>query len=211
VLEDAGFQVTIPREHLCCGRPLYDYGMLGRARRYLERVIDRLRAEIRAGVPVIGTEPSCVAVFKDELCKILPQDEDASRLARQTFHLGEFLDHVDYEPRARSGRALLHGHCHQRATNGLDGTRKMLERMGLEVELPDSGCCGMAGSWGYEQPHYEVSIACGERVLFPAVRRAGADTLLVSDGFSCRNQIEDGTGREALHLAQVLRLEASSG
>jgi FAD/FMN-containing dehydrogenase/Fe-S oxidoreductase len=211
VLEDAGFQVTIPREHLCCGRPLYDYGMLGRARRYLERVIDRLRAEIRAGVPVIGTEPSCVAVFKDELCKILPQDEDASRLARQTFHLGEFLDHVDYEPRARSGRALLHGHCHQRATNGLDGTRKMLERMGLEVELPDSGCCGMAGSWGYEQPHYEVSIACGERVLFPAVRRAGDDTLLVSDGFSCRNQIEDGTGREALHLAQVLRLEASSG
>jgi Fe-S oxidoreductase len=204
VLEDAGLNVTIPAGHLCCGRPLYDYGLLGRARRYLDRILDRLREDIRRGTPLVGIEPSCVAVFKDELGKMLPHDEDAKRLAKQTFHLGEFLARLDYEPPRLSGRALLHGHCHQQATKGVDGTRQLLERAGLEVDLLDSGCCGMAGSWGYERAHYEVSIACGERVLFPAVRVAAPDTLLVADGFSCRNQIEAGTGREALHLAQVL-------
>jgi Fe-S oxidoreductase len=203
-LEEAGHRVTIPREHLCCGRPLYDYGMLGRAERYLNRVLARLRDDIRAGTPVVGIEPSCVAVFKDELRKLLPHDEDAKRLAKQTFHFGEFLGR--HEPPSFSGNALLHGHCHQKATGGLEGTRQVLERMGLEVEVLDSGCCGMAGAWGYERDHYDVSMACGERVLFPAVRRAADETLVVADGFSCRNQIEAGTGREALQLAEVLRL-----
>jgi Fe-S oxidoreductase len=178
--------------------------MLRRAGRYLNRVLAQLRDDIRDGTPVVGIEPSCVAVFKDELRKLLPHDEDATRLAKQTFHLGEFLGR--HEPPPLPGKALLHGHCHQKATGGLDGTREVLERMGLEVDVPDSGCCGMAGSWGYEKGHYDVSIACGERVLFPAVRRADPETLVVADGFSCRSQIEAGTGREALHLAQVLRL-----
>src|SRR5581483_12396411 len=105
------------------------------------------------------------------------------------------------------GRALLHGHCHHKATGGVDGERKLLEAMGLDVEVLDSGCCGMAGSWGYEPGHYEVSQACGERALFPAVRGAGRDDLVVADGFSCKTQIEQGVdGRRALHVAQVLKL-----
>jgi Fe-S oxidoreductase len=203
-LEDASFDVVIPTGHLCSGRPLHDYGMLDQAEAYLRNVLDRLREDIHAGTPVVGIEPSCVAVFKDELCKLLPHDEDARRLAKQTFHLGEFLARAPGEPPRRTGKALLHGHCHQLATGGVTGTREVLERTGLEVELLDSGCCGMAGSWGYERQHYDVSIACGERVLFPAVRDEDSRTLVVADGFSCRNQIEAGTGRKALHLAQVL-------
>jgi Fe-S oxidoreductase len=205
-LEAAGYHVVIPDGHLCCGRPLYDYGMLRRARRYLGRVLDALRADIREGTPVVGVEPSCVAVFRDELAKLMPRDEDGKRLAKQASHLGEFLEREGYDPPVLPRKVLLHGHCHHRATGGIDSEQKLLERMGAEVETPDSGCCGLAGSWGYEAKHYEVSMACAERVLLPAVRRAAPDTLLVADGFSCRTQIDHGAGRKPLHLAQVLRL-----
>jgi Fe-S oxidoreductase len=206
VLESAGYRVEVPGGHVCCGRPLYDYGMLDTARRYLERVLDLLREDIRAGVPVVGLEPSCVAVFKDELVKMLPHDQDALRLARQTFHFSEFLDEEGYEPPVLPGKALLHGHCHHKATGGISSEQKLLEAMQLEVEAPDSGCCGMAGSFGFEASHYDISMACGERVLLPEVRKAGPDTVLVADGFSCRTQIEQGgTGREAVHVAEVLQ------
>jgi Fe-S oxidoreductase len=205
-LEAAGYRVVVLAGHLCCGRPLYDYGFLGLARRYLTRVLDALREEIRAGTPVVGIEPSCVAVFKDELGKLMPDDEDGTRLAKQTFHLGEFLEREGYEPPLLPRKVILHGHCHHKATGGIASEQKLLERMGAEVETPDSGCCGLAGSWGYEAEHYDVSMACGERVLLPAVRRASTDTIPVADGFSCRTQIEHGTGRKALHLAQVLAL-----
>jgi FAD/FMN-containing dehydrogenase/Fe-S oxidoreductase len=212
-LEEAGFHVVIPQLHLCCGRPLYDYGMLGLARRYAEKVVGHLRADVRAGVPVVGIEPSCVAVFKDELPKLLTLDEDAERLAKQTFHLSEFLAGLDgYEPPALSGRALLHGHCHHKATGGIGPERKLLERMGLEVEELDSGCCGMAGGWGYEPDHYDVSMACGERVLLPKVRKAPPETVVVADGFSCKSQIEQGdTGRRGLHVAEVIKLARERG
>jgi FAD/FMN-containing dehydrogenase/Fe-S oxidoreductase len=206
VLEAAGYRVTVPGGHVCCGRPLYDYGMLRGARRYLERTLRLLAQPIRLGIPVVGLEPSCVAVFKDELGKLLPDDEDAARLAKQTFHFSEFLEREGYEPPPLPREALMHGHCHHKATGGIESEQQLLERMGLRLEAPDSGCCGLAGSWGYEAAHYDVSMACGERVLFPAVRAAGADTLVVADGFSCRTQIEDGTGRKALHVAQVLAL-----
>ena len=206
-LEAAGFHVQVPRGHVCCGRPLYDYGFLGLARRYLRRTLATLREEIRAGVPVVGVEPSCVAVFRDELVKMLPDDEDAKRLRKQTFHFAEFLSRDDgYEPPQLAGRALLHGHCHGRATNGFTPEQKLLERVGLEVETPDSGCCGMAGAWGYEADHFEVSRACAERVLLPAVRDAAPQTLLVASGFSCRSQVEQLAGPKPLHVAQVLRL-----
>ena len=206
-LEDAGCNVVVPQQHLCCGRPLYDYGMLGLARRYAEKVVSHLRDDIRAGVPVVGIEPSCVAVFKDELKKLKTLDEDAERLSKQTFHLSEFLAKLEYEPPPLPGKALLHGHCHHKATGGLSPEKQLLEKMGLEVEELDSGCCGMAGGWGYEPDHYEVSMACGERVLLPKVREASPETLVVADGFSCRSQIEQThTGREALHVAQVLKL-----
>jgi FAD/FMN-containing dehydrogenase/Fe-S oxidoreductase len=207
-LEAAGFHVQVPQGRVCCGRPLYDYGFLGLARRYLQRTLAALRDEIRAGVPVVGVEPSCVAVFRDELAKMLPDDEDAKRLCKQTFHLAEFLvrEEHGYEPPQLSGRALLHGHCHGRATNGFDPERKLLERVGLVVDAPASGCCGMAGAWGYERGHFDVSLACAERVLLPAVRDAAPQTLLVASGFSCRSQIEQLAGPKPLHLAQVLRL-----
>ena len=206
-LEDAGFHVQVPRGHVCCGRPLYDYGFLRFARRYLERTLDALRDEIRTGIPLVGLEPSCVAVFRDELRKMLPDDEDAKRLCKQTFHLAEFLTREgEYTPPQLAGRALLHGHCHGRATNGFTPEQKLLERVGLTVETPDSGCCGMAGAWGYERSHFDVSKACAERVLLPAVRDASPQTLLVASGFSCRSQIEQLGDAKALHVAQVLRL-----
>jgi FAD/FMN-containing dehydrogenase/Fe-S oxidoreductase len=205
-LEAAGYRVRMPRGHLCCGRPLYDYGFLGLARRYLQRVLDELRDDLRAGVPVIGIEPSCLAVFRDELPKLMPDDEDGHRLCAQSVHFAEFLRQEGFEPPPLPRRVLLHGHCHHKATGGIDPERELLEAMGLEVEVLDSGCCGMAGSWGYEAGHYEVSQACGERVLFPKVREAAAEALVVADGFSCKTQIEQGVGRKALHVAQVLKL-----
>jgi FAD/FMN-containing dehydrogenase/Fe-S oxidoreductase len=208
-LEDAGFDVVVPSTHLCCGRPLYDYGMLDLAEAYLRKVLDRLRDDIRAGTPVVGVEPSCIAVFKDELVNLWPNDEDAQRLCTQAHHFGEFLatQAGDWEPPQLRRKVLLHGHCHHKATGGTGPEKKLLERMGADVEELDAGCCGMAGGWGYETGHYDVSVACGERMLLPKVREAAADTLVVADGFSCRSQIEQGdTGRRALHLGQALAL-----
>jgi Fe-S oxidoreductase len=211
-LEDAGFHVVVPQLHLCCGRPLYDYGMLDLATRYALKVVDHLREDIRAGTPVVGIEPSCVAVFKDELPKLLTLDEDAERLSKQTFHLSEFLEQHGYEPPALRGKALLHGHCHHKATGGTSPEKELLEKMGLEVEELDSGCCGLAGGWGYEPDHYDVSMACGERVLLPKVREASPETLVVADGFSCRSQIEQaGTGRRGMHVAEVIKLAHDRG
>jgi Fe-S oxidoreductase len=212
VLERAGYRVDVPEMHVCCGRPLYDFGLLDLARRYLLRVLDLLREDIRAGVPVVGVEPSCLATFKDELLKMLPHDEDAARLCKQSFHFAQFLEQEGYEPPALARTALLHGHCHHKATGGVEGEQKLLEKMGVEVEAPDTGCCGLAGSFGFVADHYDISMACGERVLLPAVREAAPDTIVVADGFSCRTQIEQGrTGRRALHVAEVVKLAYDHG
>ena len=208
VLEASGFRVEIPRARLCCGRPLYDYGLLAGARRHLREIMNSLGAEIDAGVPIVGLEPSCAAVFRDELPNLFPEDERARRLSEQVFSLGAFLTaHAESLPPLKlPRRALLHGHCHQKALSSLDGETSMLERLGLLWKPIDSGCCGMAGSFGFERDHYEMSIAVGERVLLPAVRAASRDTLIIADGFSCREQIAQATDRRALHLADVLRM-----
>jgi Fe-S oxidoreductase len=209
VLEAAGFDVAIPARPLCCGRPLYDYGMLRLARRQLRQILGALRADIEAGTPVVALEPSCGAVFRDELVQMLPDDEDAKRLSRLTSSLGEFLEHEapHWRPEPLGRRALVHLHCHQKATSDTDCDTAVLERLGVDAEVLDSGCCGLAGSFGYEAGEpYEVSIKAGERVLLPAVRDAGDDTLIVTDGFSCRSQIEQTTPRSSLHLAQVAQL-----
>ncbi|HVX19501.1 MAG TPA: FAD-linked oxidase C-terminal domain-containing protein [Acidimicrobiales bacterium] len=204
VLDEGGFEVLMPRRHVCCGRPLYDYGFLDMARRYLHHVLDELRPWIRAGIPVVGIEPSCLAVFKDELPKLVPHDDDARRLADNAMHFAEFVDRYELPLPRRSGDALLWGHCHQKATGGIDPDARVLARMGYDVETLTGGCCGLAGSWGYEADHYDLSMACGEQGVLPAVRAAAPDSLVVANGFSCQTQIATGTDRRARHLAQVI-------
>jgi FAD/FMN-containing dehydrogenase/Fe-S oxidoreductase len=214
VLEAAGFEVVAPGRPLCCGRPLYDYGMLRLARRLLYQVLDGLRDEIRAGTPVVALEPSCGAVFRNELTNMLPDDEDAKRLARQTHTLAEFLQRhaSEWEVPPLGRKAIVHFHCHQRATSDTDCDRGVLDRVGLDYEVLETGCCGLAGSFGYERgEHYRVSIKAAEAALLPAVRGASEHTLVVTDGFSCRSQIVHGSDRDALHLAQVLQMAIRQG
>ncbi|HXM68388.1 MAG TPA: FAD-linked oxidase C-terminal domain-containing protein [Candidatus Acidoferrum sp.] len=212
VLEAAGFRVIVPKANLCCGRPLYDHGMLDRAQSLLLRILDELSAEIEAGVPIVGLEPSCVAVFRDELVNLFPYDERARALSRQTFLLSEFL-----ETKAKSfslprmnRKALLHGHCHHKSLMKMTAEESVLRRLGIDFQSPAPGCCGMAGSFGFEREKYDVSMAIGELELLPAVRKAPPDWLIIADGFSCREQIAQGSTRHALHLAEVLHMGLSS-
>ncbi len=211
-LEAAGWHVVLPRGHVCCGRPLYDYGFLDLAERYLQRTLDVLRDEVRRGTPVVGIEPSCLAVFKDELTSMLPHDDDARRLSRQAMHFAEFLERHEVELPQFEGRALLWGHCHHKATGGIEPEQAVLERMGVDVQPVSGGCCGLAGSWGFEAGHHDISLQAGEQALLPAVRDADTETVVVADGFSCKTQIEQGgTGRRALHLSQLLALAREQG
>ena len=204
VLERVGFEVALPPAGLCCGRPLYDWGFLDMAKRQLAQIIDALRDEIRAGTPIVGIEPSCVAVFRDELPNLLPGD-DAAKLSRQVFTLAEFLEHANVELPRLDESVLFHGHCHQKAVMKTDAEMRVLSRMGARVDAPDSGCCGMAGAFGFEAKHYDVSVAAGERVLLPAVRAASDETTVVMDGFSCREQVSRLTGRKPKHFAELVR------
>ncbi|MGI8968821.1 MAG: FAD-binding and (Fe-S)-binding domain-containing protein [Chloroflexota bacterium] len=213
VLEAAGYQVLVPERSLCCGRPLYDYGFLDQARRQLRQILDTLEPQIRAGIPLVGLEPSCLAVFRDELVNLFPNDEDAKRLCQQSFLLSEFLmKHADgYQPPTLRRTALVQGHCHHKAIMTMADEEVVLEKMGLDYQVLDSGCCGMAGAFGFERDHYDISVKCGERVLLPAVRAAADDTLIIADGFSCREQIAQTTNRRALHLAEVLQMAGHDG
>jgi FAD/FMN-containing dehydrogenase/Fe-S oxidoreductase len=205
VLTHAGYRVRVPRSHLCCGRPLYDFGMLDKATHYLKRIMRVLAREIDAGLPIVVLEPSCASVFRDELRNLFPDDARADRLRRQTFLLSEFLQQNGYQPPQLSQKVLLHGHCHHKAIMKMTEEEELLRKMGADLKTVDAGCCGMAGPFGFEQKKYAVSQAIGERVLLPAVRQAEPETLIVSDGFSCREQILQATGRKAVHLAEVLQ------
>jgi Fe-S oxidoreductase len=181
--------------------------MLTLAKRLLRQILDELRPQIAGGVPVVGLEPSCLAVFRDELVNLFPDDVDAQRLRKQSFTLAEYLGQIEWEAPRLEGKALVQAHCHHKSVLGFDKDRELLERTGLDVEVLESGCCGMAGSFGYEAGEkYEVSMRCAEDTLLPRVRDAGENALLVADGFSCRSQIEHGAGRRPRHLAEVLRL-----
>jgi FAD/FMN-containing dehydrogenase/Fe-S oxidoreductase len=206
VLTSAGFDTITPKEHLCCGRPLYDFGLLKTAKQYLINILDALAPQLEAGLPIVVLEPSCASVFRDELCNLLPNDPRAARLRAQTYLLSEFLVKFapEWQPPQISEKIMVHGHCHHRATSGMNDEMTILRKTGADVTLLDSGCCGMAGPFGFEADKYEISQTLGNRVLLPAVRNASANTLIVSDGFSCCEQITQNTNARPLHLAEVL-------
>jgi FAD/FMN-containing dehydrogenase/Fe-S oxidoreductase len=208
VLENAGFNVEVPSVDVCCGRPLYDWGMLDEAKALLNKALHTLRAEIRDGVPVVVLEPSCASVFREELTNFFPDDEDAKRLRDQTFLLSDFLEEhaPEFQLPEFKQKALLHGHCHHKNIMRMQAEEAILKKMKVQYVMPDTGCCGMAGAFGFEKEHYEVAMKCGERVLLPAVRTTPADALIITDGFSCREQIAQTTDRQALHLAEVIQM-----
>jgi Fe-S oxidoreductase len=206
VLEDAGFRVIVPRPPLCCGRPLYDYGFLDEADALLGDILTHLKPSIEAGTPVVGLEPSCLAVFRDEMLDLRPHDQDAKRLHTQVFTLAEFLLRQDYKPPAYHGEVVVHGHCHQKAIMSLDAEEKLFAAMGAKAEILDDGCCGMAGSFGFEEHKYDISMKVYEHQLGPRLHELSPERLVLADGFSCKTQIEQATGRRPLHLAQLLQM-----
>jgi FAD/FMN-containing dehydrogenase/Fe-S oxidoreductase len=208
VLSLAGFKVQIPNQHICCGRALYDFGLLGPARAYLAKVFDRMAAEIDAGLPFIFLEPSCASVFRDEALELFPNNPRAQRMSNQVWLLADWL--AAKAPEWVTGRLLdkqiiLHGHCHHKAIFGGPANEiALLKKAGAAVELINSSCCGMAGPFGFEADKIEVSKAIANLSLLPAVNSAAPVTIVVADGFSCREQINQLSEREGMHFAEVL-------
>ncbi|WP_206184990.1 FAD-binding and (Fe-S)-binding domain-containing protein [Thermoactinospora rubra] len=211
VLEDAGFRVVLPGRSVCCGLTWISTGQLGVARRVLRRTLRTLAGPLAEGMQVVGLEPSCAAVFRSDAVELLSKDDPllpvARRLAERTRTLAEFLTEQapDWSPPPMHRASIAQPHCHQHAVMGFSADERLLAAAGLDNRTLDAGCCGLAGNFGFERGHYEVSQAVGEQALLPQVRAAGPDTLVLADGFSCRTQIAQGSGRRALHLAQVLR------
>jgi Fe-S oxidoreductase len=207
VLEAAGARVILPDADVCCGLTWISTGQLAVAKRVLGRTMNVLREHLRAGVPIVGLEPSCTAVFRNDAADLFPGNEDLARLQAQTMTLAEYLQRYrpDWRPPRIARRAIAQVHCHQHAIMTYVAEQELLAAAGVELDVLASGCCGLAGNFGFEDGHYDVSIAAAERVLLPAVRTADASTAVIADGFSCRTQIEQGcAGRHAVHLAELL-------
>jgi Fe-S oxidoreductase len=206
VLEAAGWQVVIPQKPLCCGRPLYDWGMLDTAEKWLCQIIDSIGLDIESGTPMVGLEPACVATFRDELPDLFPRDRTAKKLKENTFLFSEFLDRhcCDLKLPQVKKKALTQVHCHHYAVLDVEAEKRVMGRLGLDYEVLPSGCCGMAGSFGFESGKYDVSIKAAERVMLPRIRASGPDCLVLADGFSCREQIEQEARRKTHHLAEVI-------
>ena len=206
VLTQMGWHVVLPKNRLCCGRPLYDFGLLDRARELLTTILDDLGEDIAAGVPLVGLEPGCLSVFKDELLKQFPDHALATQLSAQTFLFSDFVARQPFDWPTLPADVIVHGHCHQKALFGMQGDTALLNKLGVKWKLLDTGCCGMAGSFGFNDEHHALSERIGEDTLFPAVRAAAAanaETIVLTNGFSCREQIEQGTGQHAIHIAQL--------
>lgn len=211
VLEAAGYQVVIPQRPLCCGRPLYAEGMLERARKQLGDILDSLNDVIDQGIPIVGLEPSCVASFRDELPQLFAGDERARYLQTATWLLGEFLVRGGYQPPRLDRSVMVHTHCHQHASTDRDADATLLRRMQADFQMLDAGCCGMAGSFGYDAEKYGVSVRIAEQQLVPAVRNKHEQTLVMTNGFSCREQLGHTTGIHTYHLAEIIDMALQSG
>jgi FAD/FMN-containing dehydrogenase/Fe-S oxidoreductase len=203
LLENAGYAVSLV-EKRCCGRPAISKGMLGRARELARENVERLAPFVREGVPVVGCEPSCILSFRDEYPDLVP-GEDANRLAAGSFLLEELFERerIPLDVSSKSERILVHGHCHLKALVGTEALLSFLRKVGSSISLVESSCCGMAGSFGYEKEHFDVSLQMAERRLLPAVREASEATVLVAPGTSCRHQIRDATGRKVYHPVEL--------
>jgi Fe-S oxidoreductase len=208
LVEDAGWRVTLPDQPVCCGLTLISTGQVAIAKRVLRRTVGTLAPHLREGGLVLGLEPSCTAVFRSDVTDLFAEDHDVRRLAKQTITLAELLTahSPGYEPPRVDARAIAQVHCHQHAVLGWDADKDLLAKAGVDVEQLESGCCGLAGNFGFEPGHREVSEACAERVLLPRVREADSDTVVLADGFSCRTQIHelDSGGKEGIHFAELL-------
>lgn len=218
VLQAAGFTVTVPADTLCCGLTWISTGQLGVARRVLRRTLRALRPALHSGIPVVVLEPSCAAVFRADALDLMHGDEDAHRLATQTYTIGELLHRraPDWRPPRTSGRAVVQQHCHQHAVLHYTHEKELLDDAGLDVDVLDAGCCGLAGNFGFQRGHHDVSVACAEDKLLPALRDMAPGTTVLADGFSCRTQIRDlADGCSPRHTASVfaeaLRAEGASG
>ncbi|MBY8882245.1 FAD-binding and (Fe-S)-binding domain-containing protein [Actinacidiphila acidipaludis] len=210
VLEDAGFHVAVPQQSVCCGLTWISTGQLGAAERILKRTVQVLRPWIEAGTPIVGLEPSCTAVFRADAPELMPDDQDIQRLSGQFLTFSELLlNHAPdgWSPPSLTRAATVQTHCHQHAVTKFDADRELMRRAGIDADVLDEGCCGLAGNFGFERGHGELSMAIGELGVLPAVREAAPSAMVIADGFSCRTQIEQGgTGRRALHLAEVLAI-----
>jgi FAD/FMN-containing dehydrogenase/Fe-S oxidoreductase len=205
VLEHLGYHVIVPHQ-TCCGRPLYDFGLLESAREHLKAVFDVLTDQRFGDAPIIVLEPSCFAVFHDEARSLSPDGRIAEGIAKRTVLFDTFVqahfERGDLPP--LDGQALVHVHCHQQAIAGRESLGSSLAAAGMNAQVLDAGCCGMAGSFGFDKRHYEVSMAIGERVLLPAVRQAPPAVAIIANGFSCREQIRHATDRQACHFAELV-------
>jgi Fe-S oxidoreductase len=216
VLRAAGHRVAVAWPNLgapalCCGRTYLATGQVEHAKVEAKRLLQALMPFVAKGVPIVGLEPSCLFTLRDEF-QVMGLGREAAAVGDSAFLFEEFLARekragrlqLDLRPLPER-KALLHGHCHQKAFGVMGAVQEVLSLVPeLKVDVVDSSCCGMAGSFGYEAEHYDTSLAMAELSLLPAVRQAPADAIVVADGTSCRHQIADGTNRQAIHVAQVL-------
>ncbi len=206
VLEAAGFAVKVYKQSMCCGRPLYDWGMLKQARKQLEEILSIVGPDVSKGIPIVVLEPSCASVFRDELRNLMPEREDAKRLSEHIYLLSEFLEKFapDFTSNSLSGSAIVQFHCHHSSILGKDAEEVVLRKSGINAEILDAGCCGMAGAFGFEKEHYDVSMKIAEHKLLPKLRQSSPNCIVLADGFSCREQIEQLQCVKTLHLAEIL-------
>jgi Fe-S oxidoreductase len=208
VLTQAGFAVRTTEGHICCGRALYDFGLLGTAKNYMARVLDAIEPQIEAGLPFIFLEPSCASIFRDEAPELFPHDQRAKKMKGLVWLLADWLAEKApewVEGRLEGVQILLHGHCHHKAVfGGPKNEIALLRKAGAQVKAIETSCCGMAGPFGFEADKFEVSKAIAYLGLMPAVQAAPQTTVIVADGFSCREQIAQLGGREGLHFAEAL-------